>query len=136
MPHAYLEGQCVELMSNSDNVLRAGLTTKHIDVHELIKLTRFETTIPDVQSGNAGLPCEINYPVPVSDFALTRIEIKSQFTYEHTSTSPEILIVTAGGIIVNQQLVLKRGEAMYVLPNTGYQITGSGESTLFRAWVP
>ena len=136
MPHAYLEGQCVELMSNSDNVLRAGLTTKHIDVPELIKLTRFETTYPNVQSGNAGLPCETNYPVPVDDFALTRLQISAQFTYEHTSSSPEILLVTEGGVIVNQQLVLKRGESIFVIPGTAYQISSSGAATLFRAWVP
>lgn len=136
MPHAYLEGQCVELMSNSDNVLRAGLTSKHIDVPELIKLTRFETTIPNIQSGNPGLPCEINYPVPTEDFALTRLQIKSEFTYEHVSSSPEILIVTAGGVIINQQLVLKTGESVYVLPNTDYKITSSGTATLFRAWIP
>ena len=136
MPHAYLEGQCVELMSNSDNVLRAGLTNKHIDVPELIKLTRFETTFPNVLSENAGLPCETNYPVPVDDFALTRIQINAQFTYAHTSSSPEILIVTAGGVIINQQLVLKRGESIFVIPGTEYQISSSGEATLFRAWVP
>lgn len=136
MPHAYLDGQCVELMSNSDNVLRAGLTTKHIDVPELLKLTRFETTIPTVQTGQAGLPCETNYPVPVDDFALTRIQLNAHFTYEHASSSPEILIVTEGGVIINQQLVLKRGESIYVLPGTTYSITSSGEATLFRAWVP
>lgn len=136
MPHAYLEGQCVELMSNSDNVLRAGLTTKHIDVPELIKLTRFETTFPNIQNGKSGLPCETNYPVPVEDFALTRLQIHAQFTYEHTSFSPEILIVIEGGIIINQQLVLKRGESVYVVPGTEYQITSSGQAILFRAWVP
>ncbi|MBU3744922.1 MAG: mannose-6-phosphate isomerase, class I [Sediminibacterium sp.] len=136
MPHAYLEGQCVELMSNSDNVLRAGLTTKHIDVPELIKLTRFETTYPDVLLGNAGLPCETNYPVPVNDFALTRVQINAQFTYEHISKSPEIWIVTEGGVIVNQQMVLKRGTSIFVIPGTEIQMTSSGEATLFRAWVP
>ncbi|MGZ3940605.1 MAG: mannose-6-phosphate isomerase, class I, partial [Flavisolibacter sp.] len=48
LPHAYLEGQNVEIMANSDNVLRAGLTDKHIDVAELLKHVKFETTIPNI----------------------------------------------------------------------------------------
>jgi mannose-6-phosphate isomerase len=48
IPHAYLEGQCMELMANSDNVLRAGLTPKHIDVPELMKHTVFESIVPNV----------------------------------------------------------------------------------------
>src|SRR5205085_2878968 len=48
MPHAYLEGQNVEIMANSDNVLRAGLTDKHIDVPELLKHVKFEATIPKI----------------------------------------------------------------------------------------
>ena len=52
MPHAYLEGHNVELMANSDNVLRGGLTPKHVDVPELIKHIKFEATIPNVMKGS------------------------------------------------------------------------------------
>ncbi len=45
VPHAYLEGQNVEIMANSDNVLRGGLTNKHIDVKELLKHIKFEPTV-------------------------------------------------------------------------------------------
>ena len=48
LPHAYLEGKNVEVMANSDNVLRAGLTNKHIDVAELMKHILFEATVPRV----------------------------------------------------------------------------------------
>ena len=51
LPHAYLEGQNVELMANSDNVLRGGLTPKHIDVPELMKHTTFEGIVPNVMKG-------------------------------------------------------------------------------------
>jgi mannose-6-phosphate isomerase len=136
LPHAYLQGQCVELMSNSDNVLRAGLTPKHIDVPELIRLTRFETTHPNIQSGQMGTAGEIQFLVPVDDFALTRLTITPEINYQHRSSSPEILVVTDGAAVFNQELVLKRGEAVYVLPNTDYHITSSGTVSLFRAWVP
>ena len=54
LPHAYLEGQNVEIMANSDNVLRGGLTPKHIDVPELLKHVLFEETIPRIIAGDAG----------------------------------------------------------------------------------
>ena len=136
LPHAYMQGQCVELMSNSDNVLRAGLTPKHIDVPELIRLTRFETTHPNIQTGQIGREGETQFPVPVDDFALTRITITPEINYQHTSSSLEILVVTEGAALLNQKMVLKKGESVYILPNTDYQITCSGSVTLFRAWVP
>jgi len=51
IPHAYLEGQNMELMANSDNVLRGGLTLKHVDVPELLKHVEFEETNPDILIG-------------------------------------------------------------------------------------
>jgi mannose-6-phosphate isomerase len=51
LPHAYLEGQNVELMSNSDNVLRGGLTPKYVDVTELINHIHFESLVPEILDG-------------------------------------------------------------------------------------
>jgi len=74
VPHAYLEGQNVEIMANSDNVLRGGLTTKHIDVKELMKNIKFEETIPVIL-----LPEKINneevYRTGAPDFKLSRFEL-------------------------------------------------------------
>ena len=49
--HAYLEGVNVELMANSDNVLRGGLTTKHVNVPELLKILTFEGGTPEIFDG-------------------------------------------------------------------------------------
>src|SRR4029078_12118737 len=70
LPHAYLEGQNVELMANSDNVLRGGLTPKHVDVPELLKHTVAESTIPNVMKGEVVDKAVINYPCPVPDFGI------------------------------------------------------------------
>ncbi len=51
VPHAYLEGQNIEIMASSDNVLRGGLTTKHIDVKELLKHVKCEPTNPNILNG-------------------------------------------------------------------------------------
>jgi len=66
VPHAYLEGQNVELMANSDNVLRGGLTPKHIDVPELMKHTLFEPVTPKVMKGDSIGALEKNYTCPVA----------------------------------------------------------------------
>src|SRR4029453_9451423 len=74
IPHAYLEGQNMEIMANSDNVLRGGLTVKHIDVPELMKHIRFEATEPKiihpVKRVNSA---EEIYETPAADFQLSRI---------------------------------------------------------------
>ncbi|MFN9589708.1 MAG: mannose-6-phosphate isomerase, class I [Bacteroidota bacterium] len=135
-PHAYMEGQCVELMSNSDNVLRAGLTPKHIDVPELIRLTRFETTIPQIKTGVVTDAGEQIYSAPVDDFSLGYIALDADKIYRHSSSSPEILIITDGTVCVNGEKWYARGEALYILPETTYEMTATGPSALFRAFVP
>lgn len=136
IPHAYMEGQCVELMANSDNVLRAGLTPKHIDVPELMKHTVFESIVPNVMKGNAVLPGETIYPCPVADFGIARIELPAGGAYENKAGSLEILVVTEGGILINNSLVLKRGEAAAVLAGENYHIQASGHCMVFKAFVP
>ena len=136
IPHAYLEGHNVELMANSDNVLRGGLTPKHIDVPELMKHTLFESIVPDIMKGRKELDGETVYPCPVPDFGISRIELTSDLTYARKANSLEILVVTAGGALVNNAMVLKTGEAMAVFANGEYTIEASGHCTVFRAFVP
>ncbi len=136
MPHAYLEGQCVELMANSDNVLRAGLTPKHIDVPELMKHTLFESVVPNVMKGNTVLTGEKVYPCPVADFGIAKITLTANLAYSATTSSLEILLVTDGGAVINNSLVLKRGEAVAVFAGETYTIRASGDAVLFRAFVP
>lgn len=136
VPHAYMEGQCIELMANSDNVLRAGLTDKHIDVPELMKLTIFETVQPQVMPGNQVLPGERVYPCPVPDFGIARIDLTATLAYSSKASSLEIWVVTEGGAVVNNSLALKRGEVFVVFANEPYTIEASGHCTLFKAFVP
>ncbi len=136
VPHAYLEGQNIELMANSDNVLRAGLTPKYIDVAELLKHTLFEEVLPDIMLGKPVQPGEMNYPCPVSDFGIAKIDLSADFNYTGHALSLEILIVTAGGMVVNNELALKRGEAVAMLTGAEYNLTASGTCTIFKAFVP
>ena len=136
VPHAYLEGQTIELMANSDNVLRAGLTPKHVDVPELMKHTLFEGITPNIMQGNPVQTGEKIYPCPVADFGIAKIELSSTLSYSNRAASLEIIIVTEGGVLINNTLVLKRGEAAAILPGKDYLIEASGDCTLFKAFVP
>ena len=136
IPHAYMEGHCIELMANSDNVLRAGLTPKYIDVPELMKHTIFDSIEPKVMQGNIILPGEKVYPCPVADFGLAKIDLTATTSYQSKASSLEIFVVTEGGALVNNSLVLKRGEAFAVFADKFYTIEASGNCTLFKAFVP
>ncbi len=136
IPHAYMEGQCVELMANSDNVLRGGLTPKHIDVPELIKHTSFESVTPDVMKGVPGQTGEKIYPCPIPDFGIAKIELNAAGSYSGQAGSLEIMVVTEGGVVINNSLVLKKGEAAAIFAGEKYELQASGHSVLFRAFVP
>jgi mannose-6-phosphate isomerase len=137
LPHAYLEGQNVEIMAASDNVLRAGLTDKHIDIGELMKHVRFEPTEPNV------LPDSINketvYKSPAKEFELSRIQPQDGEAVEFTTATAEILLQTAGATAVHAphvKMTLKKGEAALITAGTTVQLTGGSGAQLFRATVP
>ena len=68
--HAYLRGVCVEMLANSDNVLRCGLTPKHIDVAELLRVADFTPLAEPRWPRRAGPADGADFAVPVPDFAL------------------------------------------------------------------
>ncbi len=138
VPHAYLEGQNVELMANSDNVLRGGLTPKHIDVPELMKHTSFESVTPQIMKGESIGVLEKNYACPVPDFDISKIELSAGKTYTALAASPEIFIVIDGGAVVNgttANITIKKGDCFMVLPNEEYKISASGNCELYKAFV-
>jgi mannose-6-phosphate isomerase len=136
VPHAYLEGQNIELMANSDNVLRGGLTPKHVDVPELMKHTLFEEVVPDIMKGVPGSGGELVFPCPVPDFGLSKIDLTTGAAYQASSYSLEILIVTEGSVLLNQSMVLKKGDSAAILANSAYTLTATGAATIFKAFVP
>lgn len=139
VPHAYLEGQNVEIMSNSDNVLRGGLTPKHIDVTELMKHIKFEGMIPDIIHGKKRGPVEEVYETPAPDFELSRFELKEGGTASFNSSTADILFVQKGGLKVadGQSLMdLTSGEAAIVCNNAEVKLQSHTETTLYRATAP
>jgi len=139
VPHAYLEGQNVEIMASSDNVLRGGLTTKHIDVKELMKHVKCEPTWPDILSPEP-VHKEKIYVTPVRDFRLSQLLLAGGDALTLRTDVTEILLVTEGRVTVSSgddQLVLEAGQPAAVLSAGAETIVRAGQnSTVFRALGP
>ena len=139
LPHAYLEGQNVEIMSNSDNVLRGGLTPKHIDVTELLEHIKFEETIPHIIYEKKLDDHVWSYPTTAADFELSKIELNKNEHASVISESAEIFFVMKGTVEVKEQahrLALSKGEAFVSFHASGFDIEASDDSLLYVASVP
>lgn len=138
VPHAYMEGQNIELMSNSDNVLRGGLTPKYIDVPELLKHTLFEGVVPSIINGEKH-GNETIYRCPVPDFIVSCVSLEKDGMYVHTSGSLEIHLLVEGEVVVTnelQSISLKKGESLFTGAGESYTITTPGRAVLYKAGVP
>jgi mannose-6-phosphate isomerase len=136
--HAYLGGFALEIMANSDNVLRAGLTPKHVDVPELMRVLEFTggPVTPRLPVRGDG---ELAYVAPVPEFRLSRIDLGSgpPFHPRHRG-GPEILLCTEGRAVAHgpggAALELTRGASIFVpARDATYELSGRG--TVFRATV-
>jgi mannose-6-phosphate isomerase len=139
--HAYLEGVNMELMANSDNVLRGGLTPKHVDVSELMRVLRFAGEKPEILNGQERSATETAYPTPAREFELSRIRLAAGAAYRRAAPHGlEILIVLEGAVRVSagrQALTLGRGEIILAPDGVGYDLAGeSGRAVLFKAATP
>ncbi|MGA9262802.1 MAG: mannose-6-phosphate isomerase, class I [Desulfobacterales bacterium] len=139
--HAYLEGTGIELMANSDNVLRGGLTPKHVDIAELLRVLNFEERTAHVLTPRSTAGGEHVYECPAREFVLSTITVVSKTTYfSPTVRGIEILLCTAGsGKITDQgtgeEVALPKGRAVLVPAAVrGYVL--EGEAVVFKAAVP
>ncbi|WP_329178537.1 mannose-6-phosphate isomerase, class I [Streptomyces sp. NBC_01477] len=138
VPHAYLDGLGVEIMANSDNVLRCGLTPKHIDVPELLRVVRFEAGDPGVLRPEAAPDGEELYAAPIDEFRLSRYVLAAGSGPRTLDQgTPQILLCTAGQALLSAEdgstLTLGRGESCWI--PAGERTELSGEGTVFRATV-
>ncbi|MBU2896888.1 mannose-6-phosphate isomerase, class I [Vibrio hepatarius] len=129
-PHAYIQGLAIEVMANSDNVLRAGLTLKYIDIEELIKNTKFQPiTFESLILNHHGIQNNREvYPVPVEDFNFDVLKLRN--TISLTTTSPEILLCLSNQVTLITDMesrVLRAGESVVLPASLGkYRISGKG----------
>ncbi|EME63968.1 mannose-6-phosphate isomerase, class I [Amycolatopsis decaplanina] len=139
--HLYLHGTAVEILANSDNILRCGLTPKHVDVPELLRVVDFACGEMPVQSGEREERLSV-YRTDAPEFELSRIEWEAGDDGEigvH-DVGPQILLCTAGSLLVTaddgEQVELRRGQSVW-LPAADPEVRVrplSGERTqVFRA---
>ncbi|MEW2134475.1 mannose-6-phosphate isomerase, class I [Streptomyces sp. NPDC005435] len=133
IPHAYLDGLGVEIMANSDNVLRCGLTPKHVDVPELLRIVRFASGDPGVLRPEASPEGEEVYETPIDEFRLSRLVLPEGGTVRDlTRGTPQILLCTAGTVRAGEHELLP-GQSVYVPAGERVELAGTG--TVFRATV-
>ncbi len=139
--HAYLEGLGIELMANSDNVLRGGLTPKHVDVPELLRVLNFEDRDITLLSPETSVENELIYPCPTAEFVLSSITLKSNGVYQSPrQRNVEIIICTEGHLTIadrdlQKEISLPRG-ASAIVPASVKRYSLKGEGTCYKAGVP
>jgi mannose-6-phosphate isomerase len=139
--HAYLEGTGIELMANSDNVLRGGLTSKHVDVDELIHALNFEKREIDILRPHGDTAGQRIYDSPAEEFVLSQVSVQSGKPYSSPlNRSVEILLCTDGTATItdskaNEKITIAGGTSIIIPAGVeNYRIEGN--ATLYKAAVP
>lgn len=143
--HAYLHGVGLEVMANSDNVLRGGLTPKHVDVPELLRVLDFTPASEDlIRPTTTRDGMELVYNTPAPEFAVSELRIDGEHVgHEIDAPSrhdgPQILLCTEGSTVVyakGGKVTLQRGSAAWVAADEGpIRLTAESPTKLFRATV-
>ena len=130
--HAYLRGNVIEITSNSDNVIRCGLTPKHVNAKEFLSIASFTSERPQIQKPAESLH---TYKSP-APFMLTRLDLNEEF--ETTVLGPEILISTQNNFNITNKsgnsIHVEQGQPVWVpYSDVSYKITGN--SLIFRCAI-
>ncbi|WP_153301705.1 mannose-6-phosphate isomerase, class I [Endozoicomonas arenosclerae] len=129
--HAYLEGTALEIMACSDNVLRGGLTSKHVDVPELLKTIEFDTIQMSelCLKPEAELNGETRFMTSVDDFLFSVVE-PAKALEAFSVNAAEILFCVEGNQVIetaDESIELSPGQSCFISANTGqYKVKGSG----------
>lgn len=133
--HAYLSGLGVEVMANSDNVLRGGLTTKHVDVPELVKVLDF-STLENPRAETAPSHGGVEFQLPVDSFAVRMHALDDGDTLAVDEDGPAIVLCTAGEVRGADGFVLTQGNGAWVpASEAATEITAAGKTQVFVATV-
>ncbi|MCK3658612.1 mannose-6-phosphate isomerase [Pasteurellaceae bacterium Pebbles2] len=152
IPHAYLRGQNIELMACSDNVIRGGLTPKHVDIAELLKVIDCREVVPELIPVATENQTEFTYHTPAKDFALATIRYNPQNNLANNiqgkTQNGSILLVMQGEIALKSktaqkdtalstaELTLKQGQSAFICADTEYEITGMQTGYAVLAKLP
>jgi mannose-6-phosphate isomerase len=142
IPHAYLEGNIVECMANSDNVIRVGLTPKFTDVEALLEVLTYDLgPVPILESG---LNSPALYQTSAAEFQVSRITVKPGSTLKLKGAGPRILLLTQGEINLIWSSDLPEGKQNFkqgqsvLIPDLlkDIELTSMNSAEVFQAEVP
>lgn len=138
--HAYLSGFGMEIMANSDNVLRAGLTRKYVDVPELINVMETVAAPPIRIAPERVSPVQSTYYAPVDDFELSILALRDASCWVKVrGGGPRILFCLEGAAEIRtdrgQYALVNTGQAVFVRADDGV-IRARGAGRLAQADVP
>src|SRR5699024_9136128 len=136
VPHAYLRGQTVEVMANSDNVVRGGLTPKYIDTKMLRKLIRYDQRNvfqlqPETVSSSV-----VSFQPPVEEFSLSVIRMDKEKSQEVTTEGVSLFFSVTCGFIISsdqQKIRINRGEAVLCASGVSFTLMSRRDNQIF--WV-
>lgn len=139
--HAYLKGVCIELMANSDNVIRGGLTLKHVDILELLRIVNFEEKSIELLMPEQSEQTEIYYPCAATEFLLSKIHVNQNNNFTSSQKrSVEIMMCVDGNasikdIASGKTINLEKGTSV-LIPAVVNMYQLKGEAILYKAAAP
>ena len=135
--HAYTAGFGVEIMASSDNVLRAGLTPKHRDIEELLRVTDFTPIPPPLWEPSESREDYMHLEPPVADFCLTVCRPPSS---RLPADGPRVVLALDGAVEVRTAadcITLHRGDAVFVADEDGpFELAGAGQVAIGSVPAP
>ncbi|KAJ6371049.1 hypothetical protein OIU77_001541 [Salix suchowensis] len=138
-PHAYLYGECIECMATSDNVVRAGLTPKNLDIQALCSMLTYKQGFPEILQGFPLSPYITRYLPPFDEFEVDRCILpRGAATVFPAIPGPSIFLLTAGeGKMCTESSkdVVMEGDVLFAPANTEISVSTTSELHLYRAGV-
>ena len=128
--HAYLRGHGVEIMANSDNVVRVGLTPKYVNVDELLSLLDFSPGLQSLITPVEESPGVWVYPTPAAEFALWRLEVREGRAVRLPAQGSGRIALVSSGTVTVGRLDLRRGQSAFVSADES-EVEVGGNGTVF-----
>ena len=141
--HSYLSGMGIELMASSDNVLRGGLTQKHIDIPELLSILKFEESNPSIIQPEKSVDGVFIYKTHAKEFQLSHIcyaQASSPQLFDNAG--PSILINVGSTVVIENtgiSITMKKGESVFIegkTRNFTVSTARGNDVSLFRGAIP
>ena len=139
--HTYIHGMGIELMTNSDNVIRGGLSSKHVDSAELLKVLNFSEYKPEIYKAPQISPAFFSYPVKAEEYVLSVLSCQGT-SVQYPEAGPSIVFLTQGDLVITENgreaVTLKTGESAFIPADKNRDLEFSGNFVSYiascRSW--